>query len=68
MAVEHSGLPVWPPWLALVAQTPWFAGSSRLALWNQLEASVPQPAELRVVAQSVPLEPRIEEERAVPEP
>jgi hypothetical protein len=30
--------------------------------------SVPQPAELRVVAQSVPLEPRIEEERAVPEP
>jgi hypothetical protein len=66
--VAHSGLPVWPPWLALVAQASWAAGLLRLAPWYLPRASEPQLVEPRAVAPSEPPEKRIERERAVPEP
>jgi hypothetical protein len=68
-AVVQPGLPIGPPWSALVASAPGSSRSWRSAAWNQQPVAVgPQPAELRVVGQSGPLEPRIAEEWAVPEP
>jgi hypothetical protein len=66
--VAHSGLPVWPPSLALVAQASWAAGLLRLAPWYRPRASEPQLVEPGAVAPSEPPEKRIERERAVPEP
>jgi hypothetical protein len=56
----HSGLPAGRPWWALAAQALGAVASSRLALWNQPEAAVPQSAERSAVAQPEPLELRIE--------
>jgi hypothetical protein len=60
--LAHSGLPVWPPWLALVAQASWAAGLLRLAPWYLPQTSEPQLVEPGAVAPSEPPEQRIERE------
>jgi hypothetical protein len=67
-AVVHSGLPVGPPWSALAAQALGAAPSVQRVLRDPPPAAVAQLEGQRAVAPLVPPEPRIEAERAAPEP
>ena len=70
--MAHSGPPVWPPWLALVAAEASAGHGPRRrrvgADWYRRTGVGANCVELAAVARPEPPELRIERERAVPEP